>query len=46
MTWIEFAVRLGVALLLGSTVGLERQWRQRMAGLRTSALFRLELHCS
>jgi putative Mg2+ transporter-C (MgtC) family protein len=38
MTWTEFALRLGIALLLGSAVGLERQWRQRMAGLRTSAL--------
>ncbi|MBF2002063.1 MAG: MgtC/SapB family protein [Synechococcales cyanobacterium C42_A2020_086] len=38
MSWIEFTLRLGVALLLGSVVGLERQWRQRMAGLRTSAL--------
>jgi putative Mg2+ transporter-C (MgtC) family protein len=34
----EFAIRLAVALLLGSVVGLERQYRQRMAGLRTNAL--------
>jgi putative Mg2+ transporter-C (MgtC) family protein len=27
-----------VALLLGGTIGFERQWRQRMAGLRTNAL--------
>jgi putative Mg2+ transporter-C (MgtC) family protein len=33
-----FAVRLGVALILGASIGLERQWRQRMAGLRTNAL--------
>jgi putative Mg2+ transporter-C (MgtC) family protein len=38
MTWVDFAIRLAMALLLGSVVGLERQWRQRMAGLRTSAL--------
>ena len=26
------------ALLLGAAIGLERQWRQRMTGLRTNAL--------
>jgi len=34
----DIALRLGVALLLGSLIGFERQWRQRMAGLRTNAL--------
>ena len=34
----EIAARLGSALLLGSLIGFERQWRQRMAGLRTNAL--------
>jgi putative Mg2+ transporter-C (MgtC) family protein len=38
VTILEFTFRLGVALLLGSIVGLERQYRQRMAGLRTNAL--------
>lgn len=38
MTWIEFTIRLAVAFLLGSAIGMERQWRQRMAGLRTNAL--------
>ena len=33
-----FAGRLAGALLLGAVVGLERQWRQRMAGTRTNAL--------
>jgi putative Mg2+ transporter-C (MgtC) family protein len=33
-----FALRLFCAILLGSLVGLERQWRQRMAGPRTNAL--------
>jgi putative Mg2+ transporter-C (MgtC) family protein len=33
-----FAERIVVALLLGIAVGVERQWRQRMAGLRTNAL--------
>jgi putative Mg2+ transporter-C (MgtC) family protein len=34
----EFALRQLVALLLGALAGLERQWRQRMAGTRTNAL--------
>jgi putative Mg2+ transporter-C (MgtC) family protein len=38
MTWIDFAIRLAVAFFLGSVIGLERQWRQRMAGLRTNTL--------
>jgi putative Mg2+ transporter-C (MgtC) family protein len=33
-----FAGRAAVALVLGAVVGLERQWRQRTAGLRTNAL--------
>lgn len=35
---LQFALHLFVALLLGAVVGLERQWRQRMAGTRTNAL--------
>ena len=38
MLWHHFAIRLGLALLLGAIVGAERQWRHRMAGLRTNAL--------
>src|SRR5580700_4438752 len=38
MLWHHFAIRLGLALILGGFVGAERQWRQRMAGLRTNAL--------
>jgi putative Mg2+ transporter-C (MgtC) family protein len=34
----EVAIRLGTALLVGAVIGFERQWRQRMAGLRTNAL--------
>jgi putative Mg2+ transporter-C (MgtC) family protein len=34
----DFTIRLLVGLLLGSVIGLERQWRQRTAGLRTNAL--------
>ncbi len=33
--------RAAVALILGAAVGLERQWRQRTAGLRTNALVAL-----
>jgi putative Mg2+ transporter-C (MgtC) family protein len=33
-----FALRLLVGALLGSAIGFERQWRQRAAGLQTSAL--------
>lgn len=35
---LQFAIRLAVALTLGCLVGLERQWRQGMAGTRTNAL--------
>jgi putative Mg2+ transporter-C (MgtC) family protein len=31
-------LRLTVALILGAVVGIERQWRQRAAGLRTNTL--------
>ena len=34
----EFSLRLGFALLCGVTIGVERQWRQRTAGLRTYTL--------
>ncbi|HTB22930.1 MAG TPA: MgtC/SapB family protein [bacterium] len=33
-----FAYDILLATLLGSVIGLERQWRQRFAGLRTNAL--------
>ena len=35
---LHFGIQLFVALLLGAAVGMERQWRQRMAGTRTTAL--------
>src|ERR1700758_475197 len=34
----DFALRLAVGVGCGSLIGLERQWRARMAGLRTNAL--------
>ena len=38
---MESLGRLSVALALGSVIGLERQWRQKMAGLQTNALVAL-----
>ena len=35
---LSFSLHLLAAICLGATVGLERQWRQRMAGTRTNAL--------
>lgn len=40
-TFGESALRLTAALLLGSAIGFERQWNQKMAGLRTNALVAL-----
>ena len=38
MSVLDFLWRLVAALLMGTAVGLERQWRQRMAGARTNGL--------
>jgi putative Mg2+ transporter-C (MgtC) family protein len=38
---LELLVRVGLAALLGVAIGLERQWRSRMAGLQTMALVSL-----
>jgi putative Mg2+ transporter-C (MgtC) family protein len=38
MNPILFALPMGAALLLGATIGLERQWRRRTTGLRTNAM--------
>lgn len=38
MTATEFALRILVGGLLGGAIGFERQWRQRGAGMHTSAL--------
>jgi putative Mg2+ transporter-C (MgtC) family protein len=38
---VEAIGRLGLALVLGSAIGFERQWHQKMAGLRTNALVAL-----
>ena len=38
---LDIFLRLGLALALGSAIGFERQWNQKMAGLRTNALVAL-----
>jgi putative Mg2+ transporter-C (MgtC) family protein len=38
VTWLDFAARLACAVALGASIGSERQWRQRLAGLRTNCL--------
>jgi putative Mg2+ transporter-C (MgtC) family protein len=38
MPLVDFLTRLFTALILGAIVGMERQYRQRMAGARTNAL--------
>jgi putative Mg2+ transporter-C (MgtC) family protein len=38
LTTLEFFIRLAVGLGCGALIGAERQWRARMAGLRTNAL--------
>jgi putative Mg2+ transporter-C (MgtC) family protein len=35
---VQAAINLAVATALGAAIGFERQWRQRMAGLRTNTL--------
>ena len=35
---LELLLRVGLATLLGVAIGIERQWRARMAGLQTMAL--------
>jgi putative Mg2+ transporter-C (MgtC) family protein len=36
--WITSFICLATAFVLGMLIGLERQWRQRNAGLRTNVL--------
>jgi putative Mg2+ transporter-C (MgtC) family protein len=38
MAWHHFVAYLLIALFLGAIIGAERQWHQRIAGLRTNAL--------
>lgn len=41
LTITQFELRLLVALLLGTAIGFERQWRHKMAGVKTNALVSL-----
>jgi hypothetical protein len=36
--WLTSFICLATAFVLGMLIGLERQWRQRTAGLRTNVL--------
>jgi putative Mg2+ transporter-C (MgtC) family protein len=36
--WLDYLVKLTVAMVLSGVVGLERQWRRKPAGLRTHML--------
>ncbi len=38
MTTLDFILRLMLAFGLGAMIGIERQWRQKSAGLRTNTL--------
>lgn len=38
MSLLSFSLHIFIALALGAAIGIERQWRQRRAGLRTHAL--------
>src|SRR6478672_1946527 len=38
MSTVEMLLRLGAGIGLGTVIGLERQYRARLAGLRTNAL--------
>jgi len=41
VTISQFEIRLLIALLLGAAIGFERQWRHKMAGVKTNALVSL-----
>ena len=41
MQLVQAGLNLSVAACLGAAIGLERQWRQRLAGLRTNTLVAL-----
>ncbi|OLZ65308.1 hypothetical protein AV521_31945 [Streptomyces sp. IMTB 2501] len=38
LTTVDFVTRLATGVACGALIGVERQWRARMAGLRTNAL--------
>ena len=45
MIFIDFIIRLLSAVFLGFIIGLERQYRQTLAGIRPMFLFVLDLAC-
>ena len=45
MPYLEFLLCLGTAMLLGTPVGLERQWRQRMARHARTPWYPLAQRC-
>ena len=38
LTYVEMFIRIGVAILIGCVVGVEREYKNRPAGLRTHVL--------
>ncbi|MFB7631004.1 MgtC/SapB family protein [Streptomyces sp. NPDC056149] len=38
LSLVDFVIRLATGVACGALIGVERQWRARMAGLRTNAL--------
>ncbi|MBE7120574.1 hypothetical protein FT638_11525 [Bacillus cereus] len=42
MVWYDIVLRLLIAIIVGACIGMERQWRHRMAGLRTNAAILIE----
>lgn len=41
MNFFEFILGITVTIVLGAAIGLERQWRHRLAGIRTNVLVSL-----
>lgn len=43
MTWMDFVIRLVIAFILGAATGVERQWQQTRAVLKTNVLVSIGL---
>jgi putative Mg2+ transporter-C (MgtC) family protein len=41
VSFFQDILHLGTAVAIGAAIGFERQWRQRLAGLRTNTLVAL-----
>lgn len=41
MTWVDFVIRLLLALVLGAAIGIERQWERTRSVLKTNVLVAL-----